>query len=135
VTRDADRPRIAIDHVQVAAPPGCEAAARQFYGEILGLPEIEKPEALRSRGGCWFACGAHQLHVGVEQDFHPSRKAHVGLAVSDLDALGGMLIQAGFRVDDDDALPDRRRFYCDDPWGNRLEFMEVGLGDGEQASR
>jgi hypothetical protein len=75
------------------------------------------------------------MHVGVEQDFRPSRKAHVVFGVSDLDAVGGRLIQGGFRVVDDDALPDRRRFYCDDPWGNRLEFIEVALAEGEQASR
>jgi len=73
-----------IDHIQLAAPKGSEPAAREFYGSILGLPEIEKPVSLRARGGCWFQCGDQQLHIGVELDFHPARKAHPAFGVSDL---------------------------------------------------
>jgi catechol 2,3-dioxygenase-like lactoylglutathione lyase family enzyme len=108
-----------LDHVQVAAPPGCEAAAREFYGELLGLEEVEKPESLRDRGGVWF----QQLHVGVEEDFRPARKAHPALRVSDIDALATRLTAFGKRIEWDDALPGIRRFYTSDPWGNRVELL------------
>jgi catechol 2,3-dioxygenase-like lactoylglutathione lyase family enzyme len=114
-----------IDHIQIAAPEGCEAAAREFYGVLLGMKEIEKPSVLRARGGCWFECGAHQLHIGVERDFRPARKAHPAFAVFNLDELRETLIRHGVPVVDDDALPGERRFYSEDPWGNRLEFIEV----------
>jgi catechol 2,3-dioxygenase-like lactoylglutathione lyase family enzyme len=108
-----------LDHVQVAAPPGCEEAARAFYGGLLGLAELEKPEPLRSRGGVWF----EQLHVGVEEDFAPARKAHPALQVDDLDALAERLAAAGAPVQWDESLPDVRRFYTADPWGNRIELL------------
>ena len=79
----------AIDHVQLAAPPGCEAEARRFFGELLGLEELEKPESLRARGGVWFRVGAQQLHVGVEPEFAPARKAHPAFAVARYDELVG----------------------------------------------
>ena len=116
-----------IDHVQIAAPAGCEEEARAFYGAVLGMLELEKPPALKSRGGCWFQCGAQQLHVGVEGDFRAARKAHPAFQVSDLDALRGVLRENGVGVTDDEALPDVRRFYAEDPWGNRLEFVETLL--------
>jgi catechol 2,3-dioxygenase-like lactoylglutathione lyase family enzyme len=111
---------IGLDHVQVAAPPGCEAQARAFYGDALGLAELEKPPALAARGGVWFACGAQQLHVGVEDPFTPARKAHPALLVADLDALVGRL---GGDVEWDDAIPGLRRCYVADPFGNRLELV------------
>jgi catechol 2,3-dioxygenase-like lactoylglutathione lyase family enzyme len=116
---------IRFDHVQIAAPPGCEAEARRFFGDLLGLPEIEKPEPLRQRGGVWFAVGSHQLHIGVEPEFAPARKAHPAFALSptDLDLLAGRLKTAGFAVSWDSSLPEQRRFYCQDPWGNRIEFL------------
>lgn len=88
---------IGLDHVQVAAPPGCEPAARAFYGDLLGLSELEKPAALQSRGGVWFACGGQALHVGVEDPFVPARKAHPALhATADaLDTLAARLADAG----------------------------------------
>jgi catechol 2,3-dioxygenase-like lactoylglutathione lyase family enzyme len=113
-----------LDHVQVAAPPGCEAEARAFYGGLLGLPELEKPPPLAARGGAWFACGAQQLHVGVQEDFTPAAKAHPALAVDSarrLDALAERLTLAGSPVRWDDAIPGR--FYTEDPWGNRLELL------------
>jgi len=103
----------------VAAPPGCEAEAREFYGGLLGLVEVAKPEPLQARGGVWF----EQLHVGVEQDFAPARKAHPALRVDDIDAVADRLAAAGRRVDWDDALPGVRRFYTADPWGNRVELL------------
>lgn len=113
----------AIDHVQIAAPPGCEPAARRFYGELLGLSEIEKPPQLRARGGCWFTCGAQQLHIGVEADFRPAKKAHPAFNVANLASLRQTLLAAGVPVVDDAAIPGVTRFYAEDPFGNRLEFQ------------
>jgi catechol 2,3-dioxygenase-like lactoylglutathione lyase family enzyme len=116
---------VELDHVQIAAPPGCEEAARRFFGELVGLEEIEKPEPLRARGGAWFALGDRQLHIGVEGKFEPARKAHVALRVGavELDDLAQRLAGAAAPVTWDDALPGERRFYSEDPWGNRIEFL------------
>jgi catechol 2,3-dioxygenase-like lactoylglutathione lyase family enzyme len=113
-----------IDHIQIAAPEGCEAAAREFYGALLGMKEIEKPPLLRARGGCWFQCGSQQLHIGVEKNFAPAKKAHPAFAVPDLDELRRTLAFRGIAVVDDDTIPGTRRFHAEDPWGNRLEFVE-----------
>jgi catechol 2,3-dioxygenase-like lactoylglutathione lyase family enzyme len=110
-----------VDHVQIAAPPGGEPAARAFYGDLLGLPELPKPERLRPRGGAWFAVGDGQLHVGIEEPFSPARKAHPALAVphaTDLRALAERLAAAGHEV-----AWDGPRFYVADPFGNRLELI------------
>jgi catechol 2,3-dioxygenase-like lactoylglutathione lyase family enzyme len=115
---------VRIDHIQIAAPEGCEADAREFYGGLLGMREIEKPESLRARGGCWFECGAQQLHIGVEKDFRPDKKAHPAFAASDLDELRRALLARGSKVTDDTSIPGVRRFHTEDPWGNRLEFVE-----------
>jgi len=110
-----------IDHVQLAAPVGCEAEARAFFGGVLGLEELPKPEPLRARGGVWFAlAGGQQLHVGVETDYLPARKAHPAFAVDELDALAERLRDVTW----DDEIPGVRRFYASDPWGNRLEFLQ-----------
>jgi catechol 2,3-dioxygenase-like lactoylglutathione lyase family enzyme len=114
-----------VDHIQIAAPKGCEEVAREFYGALLGLREIEKPSSLRGRGGCWFQCGDQQLHIGVESNFQPAKKAHPAFVVSDLGKLRESLLARGIRITDDDSLPSVRRFYAEDPWGNRLEFMEA----------
>lgn len=116
---------VGLDHVQVAAPAGCEGDARRFFGELLGLAEIEKPKALGGRGGVWFRVGAQQLHVGVDDVFAPARKAHPALCVEAgaLDALAERLTAAGAKVLWDDALADTRRFYSEDPWGNRIELV------------
>ena len=116
-----------LHHVQVAAPPGCEADARRFYAGVLDLPELPKPAALRDRGGVWFALGSGQaLHVGVTEDFAAARKAHPALAVAGgtLAALAERLLAAGCEVRWDDAIPAVARCYVDDPWGNRLELVE-----------
>ncbi len=113
-----------IDHVQLAAPKGCEAEARNFFGRLLELEEIEKPEPLRSRGGCWFKLGSAQLHIGVEEAFRPATKAHPAFAVNDIDALFALLEKASIQCVWDDSLEGVRRFYANDPWGNRLEFTE-----------
>ncbi len=117
-----------LHHVQVAAPAGCEDAARRFYGELLGLAEIEKPLILALRGGCWFRAGTGELHVGVEESFAPAAKAHPALSVDSVDALEGLattLAAEGVEVRwaDDAEIPTQRRFHVRDPWGNRLELV------------
>jgi catechol 2,3-dioxygenase-like lactoylglutathione lyase family enzyme len=114
-----------IDHVQVAAPRGCEADARAFYGALLGLEELPKPAPLDARGGCWFRAGAQELHVGVEDPFTPARKAHPGLVVTGLDELADRLRAAGVDVAYDESIPGTRRFHAADPFGNRLELREA----------
>jgi catechol 2,3-dioxygenase-like lactoylglutathione lyase family enzyme len=116
---------IRLDHVQMAAPPGCEVEARRFFGGLLGLQEIEKPEPLRERGGVWFAVGDRQLHIGVDADFTAARKAHPAfrLPFDDLDLIAERLASSGASVEWDSALPGERRFYSQDPWGNRIEFL------------
>jgi catechol 2,3-dioxygenase-like lactoylglutathione lyase family enzyme len=114
-----------IDHIQVAAPARPEAAARAFYGALLGLEEIPKPEALRAGGGCWFRVGSQELHIGVEDPFVPALKAHPSFVVSDLDELRTRLNDAGIAIKDDERIPGVRRFYAADPFGNRLEFRQA----------
>jgi catechol 2,3-dioxygenase-like lactoylglutathione lyase family enzyme len=126
-----------LDHVQVAAPAGCEAEARRFYGELLGMPELEKPAPLRAAGGAWFQA-AQQLHVGVADPFTPATKAHPAFALEDdaeLRALAERLEAAGAPVRWDDRLPDAVRFYTGDPWGNRLELLAPAPAPGEDAKR
>lgn len=115
-----------LDHVQLAAPRGCEEDARRFFGGVLELAEIEKPEALRERGGVWFSLGDQQLHIGVAPEFTPARRAHPALRVAAgrLEELASRLSSAGVEVIWDDALPNAARFFCDDPWGNRIELLE-----------
>ncbi len=114
-----------IDHVQLAAPAGCEDAARRFFGELLGLEELVKPEPLRSRGGVWFRIGAQQLHVGVEDGFSPARKAHPAFSVSGYDELQNRMRAAGVELTEDSSNPGLRRCYVADPWGNRIELVEA----------
>jgi len=111
--------------VQVAAPAGCEAEARAFYGGLLGLEELPKPAALAARGGCWFRAGGQELHVGVEEPFAPARKAHPGLVVDGLDELAARLAAAGIGVSWDEAIPGVARFHVADPFGNRLELRQA----------
>ena len=112
---------IGIDHVQIAAPRGCEDDARAFYGGLLGMTELPKPEPIRARGGCWFRAGAQELHIGVEDPFAPARKAHPGLVVSDLDTVRGRFREAGVEYEDDAKIEGTDRLFVHDPFGNRLE--------------
>jgi catechol 2,3-dioxygenase-like lactoylglutathione lyase family enzyme len=116
---------VILDHVQLAGPDGCEEDARRFYGGLLGLTEIEKPEPMRGSGGVWFQLGSHELHIGIEDPFAPARKAHPGLRVepAELDALADRLSAAGAPVDWDGRYPGVRRFYTADPFGNRIEIQ------------
>jgi catechol 2,3-dioxygenase-like lactoylglutathione lyase family enzyme len=117
---------VGYDHVQIAMPRGCEDVARVFYGRLLGMAEVPKPPALAERGGCWFSAGAAMLHLGVDEPFHPARKAHPAFLVDDLDFLQAELVGAGhvcMRADEE--LPGVRRFHTFDPFGNRLEFQQA----------
>lgn len=105
-------------------PAGREAEARAFYGDLLGFPEVAKPETLARRGGCWFQTGNLQLHVSVEKDFSPATKAHVAYEVDDLDGMRARLEAAGVAIVEDDELPGYRRFYVADPFGNRVEILQ-----------
>jgi catechol 2,3-dioxygenase-like lactoylglutathione lyase family enzyme len=113
-----------IDHVQLAMPAGREDDARSFYRDLLGIPERAKPPALAARGGVWFERGDLKIHLGVEKEFLPARKAHPALIVADLPALVGRCKTAGIAVRDDEPLEGYLRVYVDDPFGNRLELME-----------
>jgi catechol 2,3-dioxygenase-like lactoylglutathione lyase family enzyme len=112
-----------LDHVQLALPVGSEDAARRFYGDLLCLAELQKPPLLAARGGVWFEGGPIVLHLGVEADFRPARKAHPAFRVRDLRELRERLSAAGVAIVEDHDLPGERRFYAADPFGNRLEFM------------
>lgn len=114
----------AIHHIQLTAPRGSEEAARAFYGEVLGLLEIEKPPELKKRGGVWFQVGDQQLHIGVEENFTPPPKAHPAFSVAGLDALRERLNEAGYATQEDELFVGYNRFYVRDPFGNRIEFVE-----------
>ena len=118
---------IGIDHVQLLMPPGGETAARQFYGELLGLREVAKPDELAVRGGCWFiGVGGTAIHLGVDQRFIAAHKGHPGLIVVDLEAARTALAAAGARVIDDDSGLPVLRCYTEDPFGNRIELIDAG---------
>ncbi|MET8855397.1 glyoxalase [Streptomyces sp. NPDC004579] len=114
----------ALDHVQLAAPPGSEDRLRAYYADALGMTETPKPPVLAARGGCWFRAGAVELHLGIEASFRPAKKAHPGLRVTGIDACAARIEAAGFPVVWDEDLPGHRRFFSEDPVGNRLEFLE-----------
>ncbi|PKR83595.1 glyoxalase [Heyndrickxia camelliae] len=113
-----------IDHVQLAAPKGCEDQARHFFGSILGLTEIPKPENLRARGGCWFQCGNQEIHIGVEEDFKEAKKAHPGLIVTNIGDLKQTLKHHEITWKEELPIEGRSRIHVSDPFGNRMEFIE-----------
>jgi catechol 2,3-dioxygenase-like lactoylglutathione lyase family enzyme len=115
---------VGLNHIQIEAPAGCEQAARAFFGDLLGLPEIAKPANLQGRGGVWFACGAQQIHIGVTPNFEPRRKGHPALEVRGLNAWRERLAAASVPISDDEPLPGWNRCYIADPWGNRIELLE-----------
>jgi catechol 2,3-dioxygenase-like lactoylglutathione lyase family enzyme len=114
-----------IHHVQLAMPRGGEADARTFYADVLGLREIPKPPHLAARGGAWFTTGSVEIHLGVEEDFRPARKAHPALLVTELSSLLERCTSAGYSVTTDQPLAGFERAYVADPFGNRIEFLEV----------
>ena len=117
---------IALDHVQLAMPVGGETLARGFYVGILGLSEVPKPAELAGRGGCWFARGDVHVHLGVEADFRPAKKAHPAFRVAGLAALRSQLDASGYATRDDIAIDGMERFFVDDPFGNRIEQIDAG---------
>jgi catechol 2,3-dioxygenase-like lactoylglutathione lyase family enzyme len=119
----ANAPFTAIDHVQLAMPAGGEDRARAFYGGLLGMAELPKPAELAKRGGCWFASGIVQIHLGVEGDFRSAKKAHPALRCRDYGTLTARLRSAGIEVADDHNIPGVRRCHIFDPFGNRIELI------------
>ena len=119
-------PFLAIDHVQLAMPPGGEEKARQFFDNLLGMVEVPKPAELAKRGGCWFRSGNVEIHLGVENDFRPAVKAHPALLCRDYDALVGKLTASAVAVKEDTAIPGVRRSHILDPFGNRIELIALG---------
>ncbi len=121
----------ALDHIQISLPKGKENEARAFFGRLLGLSEIEKPPNLAKRGGLWFALpDGRELHLGVEESFSPNKKAHPAFATNDLDGLAAELSDAGYSVEWDGELAPLRRFYSEDPFGNRIEYRADGTESG-----
>lgn len=114
---------VGLHHVQLAMPPGEEAAATEFYEGLLGIPEVAKPSHLQKRGGCWFESDSVRIHLGAESDFRPALKAHPALLVESLDAVRSRLAGAGVSIVEDEPLPGFRRVYVSDPFGNRIEIL------------
>jgi catechol 2,3-dioxygenase-like lactoylglutathione lyase family enzyme len=115
---------VALDHLLLAMPRGREAEARAFYGDLLGLRELTKPASLAVRGGVWFALGTQQLHLGIEGEFRPAKKAHPAFLVRDLAGLRARLERHGYALYEDEPLDGYERCFVADPFGNRLELME-----------
>lgn len=123
-----------IDHIQLAIPPGGEAKARPFWCGILNFTEIEKPEALKTSGGAWFVYGPVHLHLGVQVDFVPAKKAHPAFLVDSLAQIRKTFEQHDISIQVDPRTPELPRFYVSDPFGNRIEFIEKGAGFSESDS-
>jgi catechol 2,3-dioxygenase-like lactoylglutathione lyase family enzyme len=117
-----------LDHILLAMPAGRESDARDFYQGILGIPEAIKPAGLAARGGCWFEDGELKIHLGVEKNFVPARKAHPAFIVDDLATLEATLKKAGYPLAYDEPLEGYDRFFVNDPFGNRIELMQLKAG-------
>lgn len=117
---------VGLDHVQLAMPIDGEEAARAFYGGVCGLTEVPKPTPLAKRGGCWFTGSNVTIHLGVEHDFTPARKAHPAFRVTDLTAAQQVFEAAAITITPDETVPQVHRFYVTDPFGNRIEFLQDG---------
>jgi catechol 2,3-dioxygenase-like lactoylglutathione lyase family enzyme len=119
----AEHPFSDIDHVQLAMPAGAEESARRFYCDLLGMVELPKPPELARRGGCWFASGSVQVHLGVDADFRAAKKAHPALRCANYEGLTARLRSAGVSVTEDENIPGVRRCHIADPFGNRIELV------------
>ena len=119
---------IGLHHIQLAMPPGGEEAARAFYDGLLGIPEVPKPGSLSGRGGAWFESGTLRVHLGVEPDFRPAKKAHPGFFVEDLAAIRSKLESAGYTMADGKPLPGLIRGFVQDPFGNKVELLQESQG-------
>ncbi len=117
---------VALDHIQLAMPKGEEAAARRFYGDVLGLVEVDKPQPLAATGGCWFSGNNVAIHLGVLTPFLPSTKGHPAFRVKDLEVAKRAFAEADIPITPDRRLPTVRRFYVNDPFGNRIEILQDG---------
>jgi catechol 2,3-dioxygenase-like lactoylglutathione lyase family enzyme len=117
-----------LHHVQVTCPAGGEDVVRVFYGDLLGLVEVDKPPDLAKRGGVWFRGDGYELHVGVEEPFTPARKAHPAFLVDEVDELADRLGQVGYDITWESSFPGYRRFHLADPHGNRVEILGVLAG-------
>jgi catechol 2,3-dioxygenase-like lactoylglutathione lyase family enzyme len=118
-----------LHHVQLIIPAGGEEASRIFWRDALGMTELDKPPNLLGRGGCWFRGGDVEVHLGVDSEFAAAKKAHPGILVSGLESLAEALVAAGVEVAWDADFPGYDRFYANDPFGNRLEFLEPRPAD------
>ena len=116
---------LGLDHVQVAIPAGAQPEGRAFYAGVLGLEEIARPAPLQASGAVWFRVGSAQLHLGIQPDFHPARKAHPAILVTNVDEVAARCARAGHPVEWDERYPGVRRFYVTDPFGNRVEIMQL----------
>jgi catechol 2,3-dioxygenase-like lactoylglutathione lyase family enzyme len=121
-----------LDHVQLAMPAGEEQRARDFYSGILGLTEVPKPPNLAKRGGTWFEGGTLRVHIGVEADFRPAKKAHPAFLVRNLAAAARHLERFGVTIITDEPLEGYHRIYVHDPFGNRIELLEPHSSSHEQ---
>ena len=113
-------------------PPGEEEKARRFFRDLLGMNEEAKPEPLASRGGCWFRSGTAIVHIGIDESFLPQHKAHPAFCIENINELAAHLERNKTSIIWDEALTNRKRFYTMDPFGNRIEFIQVGDGFGDQ---
>lgn len=122
---------IGLDHIQLAIPEGGEGAAREFFADLLQMREVPKPANL-SQSGCWFESGSVSVHLGVDPDFRPAKKAHPAFLVDDIEAMRAVLEAAGYQTRDDKPVAGYRRFFTDDPFGNRIEIMQRQSADTAQ---
>jgi catechol 2,3-dioxygenase-like lactoylglutathione lyase family enzyme len=119
----SEDPFLEIDHVQLAMPSGGEETARRFFVDALGMTEIAKPPELAKRGGCWFASGKVQVHLGVENDFRAAKKAHPALRCRDYASLLARIRTQGIETIEAEDIPGARRCHIFDPFGNRIELV------------
>lgn len=117
---------LGLHHAQITIPRGAETQGRQFYCDLLGLPEVTKPESLQGRGGFWLQVGSQQVHVGTEEGIdHSATKAHLAYQVDDIEAWRKRLQENGIEIGDSIPFAGFERFEIRDPLGNRVEFIQA----------